>query len=871
MATITGDPGPNSLLGTADPDELFGLDGDDILEGIAGGDALNGGAGFDVASYASAPSGVYVYFGDVGNATGHAAGDSFFSIEGLRGSAFNDVLGLGAGANRLEGLAGADRLYGGAGGDTLLGGEGDDTLFGFGPGGPGAINATRIATGLAQPVAAAAAPGDPGFLYVVEKASGIIHRIDAGTGARTTFLDIPNTEFTSDGERGVLGVAFHPAYEANGRYFVYLTDAEGDIELREYHRSANPAVSETTFSVVIEIPKQTGFNNHNGGWIGFSPVDGYLYISTGDGGGAGDPNNYAQNLNVLLGKMLRIDVDGDAFPADAERNYAIPTGNPFALTAGADEIWAFGLRNAWRPAFDPRDGALYIADVGQSAREEINLLANGEAGVNFGWRIMEGSLPFNPGGPGTPQPGDPILRLPIHEYDHSVGRSITGGEVYLGANVGFHGWYFFADYSTGRIFALRVEGGAVVEHADLTSQIVSATGALTNIVDFATDSANALYAIGIGGHIWRLDPQDGASDAADTLDGGAGADRLFGGAGDDILIGGAGADQLDGGAGSTDLASYETSASGLYVVFTDLGHAAGDAIGDAFLSVEGLRGSAFNDVLGGNALANRLEGGAGADQLYGLDGDDVLVGGAGADRLIGGAGLDSASYDTAGAGVYAFFGDYGNATGDAAGDALFNIEGLAGSAFNDILGAGAGAQTLRGGGGDDLLYGGAGGDTLIGGAGFDIASYATGASGVYAVVGDFGNATGDAIGDDLIDIEGLIGTAFNDVLALDSAADLLNGGGGDDLLFGRAGADTLIGGAGADRFAVTGAGFGHDVVLDFGDGVDRLDFSRYAGANFAAMVLTQEAGGVRVALGADSILLNGATLAQITQADFLFA
>jgi Ca2+-binding RTX toxin-like protein len=881
MPVFTGDQNPNNLVGTSDIDQLFGLGGDDVLEGSGAGDVLDGGEGFDIASYAAAPAGVYVFFGDIGNATGHGIGDTFVSIEGLRGSAFGDILGMGSGNNLIDGGGGNDRLFGGAGGDTLLGGDGDDVLFGFGQNAPGAITATRIATGLAQPVAAQAAPGDPGFLYVVEKATGIIQRVNVDTGARTTFLDIPNAEFLSDGERGALGIAFHPDYAANGRFFVFVTDAEGDLQVREYTRStANPQTANTSFSVVIEIPKQTGFTNHNGGWIGFSPVDGMLYISTGDGGGSGDPNNRSQNLNDLLGKILRIDVNSDGFPSDPNRNYAIPANNPFVGVAGADEIWSYGVRNAWRLAFDPRNGDLYIADVGQDAREEVNVIGSGERGVNFGWRIVEGTLPFNPGPPGTTQPGDPSLRGPVYEYDHGVGRSITGGEVYLGADEGFRGWYFFADFSTNRVFAMRTEGGVLREVADITSQIVSVTGAMTNIVDFATDSNGNLFAIGIGGNIWRLDPQPGASDLADTLDGGAGNDTLFGSAGDDILIGGTGADRLDGGASEGDVASYATSASGVYVAFTDLGNATGDAVGDTFVSVEGLTGSAFSDTLGGNELANPLSGGAGTDRLFGFGGDDVLTGGAGADVLIGGDGRDIASYATSTSGVYAFVGDFGNATGDAAGDSLFDVEGLRGSAFNDILGMGAGANFLFGGGGDDILFGGAGGDTMNGESGFDIVSYANASAGVYAVLGDFGNATGDAIGDDLIDIEGITGSAFNDILGMDSGANRLEGGAGADRLFGGGGNDVLIGGTGndelnggtgADRFVFSSLGWGADVVTDFQDGQDLFDL-RGTGLTFASLSFVAQGGGTLITVsGGGSILVAGVATGLLGTADFLFS
>jgi glucose/arabinose dehydrogenase len=426
---------------------------------------------------------------------------------------------------------------GDGGADTLNGGDGDDVIYGHSAGATGQIVSTVLTSGLASPVAAAYTPADIGFIYVVEKDSGVVWRINEATGARTAFLDIPQGDFTRDGERGVLGLAFHPDYASNGRFFVFLTDAQGDLQVREYTRSASdPAVANTNSTLIIEISKQTGQTNHNGGWIGFSPVDGFLYIAIGDGGGAGDPNNFAQNADVLLGKILRIDVNSDGFPADLARNYAIPASNPFVGAAGADEIWAYGLRNPWRLAFDPRNGDLYIADVGQGAREEIDYLTAGAGGRNFGWRIMEGMLGFNPGPPGTPQPGDPSLILPIYDYPRTLGASVTGGEVYVGANAGFVGQYVFADFITGRLFSLSVVNGAAVDVAVRTGQIVGA--ALSNVTDFVTGANGALYAIGIGGTVWRLTPELGAEDVGDTINGGAGNDIIFGGAGDDLIVGG---------------------------------------------------------------------------------------------------------------------------------------------------------------------------------------------------------------------------------------------------------------------------------------------------------------------------------------------
>jgi glucose/arabinose dehydrogenase len=324
-------------------------------------------------------------------------------------------------ANTLNGGADDDTLIGLANADTLSGGPGNDVIYGYNVGAPGGITSAVFTSGLAQPVAADSTPADPGFLYVAEKTTGFIWRIDEATGARSVFLDVPNTEFLSDGERGVLGVTFHPEYAANGRFYVFVTDTQGDLQVREYTRSADPAVANTSFTVIIDIPHRDA-SNHNGGWIAFSPTDGYLYIATGDGGGGGDPQNNGQNLNSLLGKILRIDIDTDDFPGDATRNYGIPANNPFVGVAGADEIWAYGLRNPWRNDFDPRTGDLYIADVGQQTLEEVNFLASGAGGLNLGWRIMEGNQPYDPAPPPAPQPGDPALIDPIYVYGRTIGR-----------------------------------------------------------------------------------------------------------------------------------------------------------------------------------------------------------------------------------------------------------------------------------------------------------------------------------------------------------------------------------------------------------------------------------------------------------------
>lgn len=233
-------------------------------------------------------------------------------------------------------------ISGGDGGNIIVGTDADDTIYGHSVADTlpnvGQITATLVASGFSSPVFATSAPGDPNRLYVVEKDVGRIVLLDLSTGARSTFLSIPTNQLSTGGEQGLLSVAFHPDYQSNGRFFVNLVNANGDVEVRSYTRSAaNPDVANSAGTTVITVP-HPGQTNHNGGTVAFGP-DGYLYVSIGDGGGGGDPGENAQNLNSLLGKILRLDVNSDAFPSDAARNYAIPSTNPFVGAAGADEIW----------------------------------------------------------------------------------------------------------------------------------------------------------------------------------------------------------------------------------------------------------------------------------------------------------------------------------------------------------------------------------------------------------------------------------------------------------------------------------------------------------------------------------------------------
>lgn len=329
----------------------------------------------------------------------------------------------------------------------------------------------QFATGLSSPVGIVNA-GDE-RLFVIQQ-GGQIRIVNAdGSVNPTPFLNI-NSIITSGGERGLLGLAFHPDYQTNGRFFVNYTNLNGDTVIARYEVSDNPDVAETTGTVLLTIEQP--FPNHNGGGMHFGP-DGYLWISTGDGGSGGDPDDNGQDINSLLGKMLRINVDGES--------YTSPADNPFVGTEGADEIWSFGLRNAWRFSFDSQTGDVWIADVGQSAFEEINHEPSTEAGINYGWRCYEGDSPYNTSGCAAPE----TMTFPVATYPNENPRcSITGGYVYRGSSYpNLTGKYFFGDYCSGEI-------GWVDQEENLEFSVDSGI----SITAFGQDAAGELYVAGSG-------------------------------------------------------------------------------------------------------------------------------------------------------------------------------------------------------------------------------------------------------------------------------------------------------------------------------------------------------------------------------------
>jgi glucose/arabinose dehydrogenase len=347
------------------------------------------------------------------------------------------------------------------------------------PNDPAAAIALQLVTkDLNQPVYVTHAGDGSGRLFVVEKA-GTIALLRDGKPAAAPFLDITSLVNSDGNEQGLLGLAFHPQYAKNGRFFVYYTARNGDDTLARYQVSGDPDHADpATGTVLFAVPDPAP--NHNGGMLAFGP-DGYLYAGLGDGGSAGDPWDNGQSRNALLGKLLRLDVDNG-------EPYSIPADNPWPSSADArGEIWAYGLRNPWRFSFDRANGDLYIGDVGQNAYEEIDVQrAGGKGGLNYGWNTREGLHCYRSQSCDTAGFVDPVA-----EYDHGEGCSITGGYVYRGkAFPSLQGRYIFGDYCSGTIWSLQENGGAWERRKLLDSRL--------SISSFGEDEAGELYLTSLG-------------------------------------------------------------------------------------------------------------------------------------------------------------------------------------------------------------------------------------------------------------------------------------------------------------------------------------------------------------------------------------
>lgn len=348
---------------------------------------------------------------------------------------------------------------------------------------------STVASNLDNPTWLAAPPGDA-RLFVLERA-GRVRIVQNGAVLALPFLDISARVLTA-GEGGLLSLAFDPQFARNGHVYLYYTDPQRNIVVERFTAGSNANIADPTSGLPILSIPHPNFTNHFGGQLAFGP-DGYLYVGPGDGGGAGDPQGNAQNLNSLLGKLLRIDVSS-AVPAES---YTIPAGNPFSGMSGRrPEIWAYGLRNPWRFSFDGNQ--LYVADVGQDRREEVNLADARQGGQNYGWNVMEGTLCY--GAAGCSQAG---LTLPAFEYEHGSndvnGCSITGGFVYRGrALPELAGRYFYSDYCKGFLKSFLATGAGIVEQRDWSIPDIG------QVVSFGQDAEGELYLLAASGTIYKI-------------------------------------------------------------------------------------------------------------------------------------------------------------------------------------------------------------------------------------------------------------------------------------------------------------------------------------------------------------------------------
>ncbi|MBI2758507.1 MAG: PQQ-dependent sugar dehydrogenase [Chloroflexi bacterium] len=339
---------------------------------------------------------------------------------------------------------------------------------------------TQVASGFDSPVDIQFPDDGSGRMFILEQV-GRIRVVENGQLIGTPFLDISDLVGNTGNEQGLLGLAFHPNFKDNPYLYVNYTDNNGDTVIARFQATGNTA-DPNSEKILLRVDQP--FANHNGGEMIFGP-DGYLYLGLGDGGSQGDPNGNGQNKDVLLAKILRIDVDrGDP--------YAIPNDNPFVNGGGRPEVWAYGLRNPWRFSFDRLTGNLYIADVGQDIWEEIDVAAPNAPGLNFGWNYYEGSHPYA----GQPPAGISIT-MPVAEYSHAEGGcAVTGGYVYRGAMPEWQGIYLYGDFCSGKVWGLiRSQGG-------WQSQILFETG--FNITSFGQDASGEIYLADRGGAIYRL-------------------------------------------------------------------------------------------------------------------------------------------------------------------------------------------------------------------------------------------------------------------------------------------------------------------------------------------------------------------------------
>lgn len=773
----------DTLVGGTGPDSLAGLGGNDVLQGGDGGDTLDGGTGFDMADYTAAPSGLLADLADPVRNTGQAAGDSYIGIEGLAGTDLADTLGGDSGANRLEanaghdavsGRAGADSLYGGAGDDTLTGGAGADLLSG-GAGFDWASYREAVA-GIRLDMANAAqnngdAAGDS--LTGIEAIEGSAFADDLRGDTMANLLSGGGGNDTLSGRAeadSLYGGAGDDLLDG-GTGADYLGGAEGQD-------TASYANALTGLRADLALPEQNTGEAAGDSYLAIEALAGSVFNDTlGGNGGANRLDGGAGN-DALAGR------------AGADSLYGGMGDDTLTGGAGADMLDG-GEGIDWASYFDATSGLSVdlLTPAANSGDASGDLFAGIEGILGSGFNdILRGDAGQNRLDGGA---GEDLLqgRDGFDSLFGGAGNDTLSGGLGGDALTGGDGFDLvsYAEATAALRADLATPASNTGEAAgDSFAGIEALLGTAFHDTLFGDATANALDG-GAGNDTLTGREGDDAlygQTGRDSLIGDAGADQLYGGAendtllgglGNDTLLGGAGADSLNGGDG-VDWASYATASAGVRVDLTTPTQNTSDALGDSFSGIEGLRGSGF---------ADDLRGGTGNDTLDGTGGNDSLTGNAGHDLLLGAEG-------------------------------------------EDMLSGGAGNDTLQGGAGQDLLLGGVGSDALNGGDGFDIASYSTVTAAVRVDLLTPSQNTGDAKGDVLTAIEGLLAGKYKDTLSGDDFANQIDGGAGNDSLLGRGGADTLLGGAGAD---VLDGGAGNDRLygdteadrLTGGDGNDLLD------------------------------------------------
>jgi Ca2+-binding RTX toxin-like protein len=874
IENLSGTNYNDQLVGDAGTNRLTGGLGRDFLQGGGGADIFDGGADDDMVLYTDAAGSVTVNLSNPGANTGEAADDTFIGIESAQGGAFNDHLTGDGGVNSLfgsggddlvEGLAGNDYLFGEAGNDRLVGGLGNDLLAG----GTGIDTADySAATG---PVIVVLSKPDPvtGPLIIAPPSDG-----GGGDGQGPVIIDVgPDPDHgSSSGAEGVDDLT--SIENVIGSAFDDQLSGQGDVANTIDGRGGNDILKgDGGDDTLIGGLGGDVLDGGTGGDLA-SYRDAATAVTASLAGAAGNTGEAAGDSYVSIEGLIG-SAFADTLTGDAGVNILIGNAGADKLTgnagddllvggAGADQL--FGGAGIDTAAYvDSTSGVvanmtLPATNTGDAAGDTYNLIENlagsafadtltGNALANTlnglsgndtlngmnGVDVLIGGIGSDvlDGGAGidTASYLTALVGVAASLQDASINTGDALGDSYIAIeNLEGSG---FGDTLSGDGAANTVSGlggddvliggaGADVLDGGLGLDTASYRNAATAVsVSLLTPASNSGEAVGDsylsvenleGSGFGDVLTGDGG---ANTLSGLAGDDTLHGGAGSDVLVGGVGGDSLDGGLG-LDLASYETALAGVIASLQTPASNSGDAVGDTYMAVEGLRGSLFADILVGDAGDNWLQGLAGGDALNGLDGNDVLEGGEGGDVLAGGNGVDTASYANAKSsialvgtpdGVRANLTDASLNLGEAAGDVYLFIENLSGSAwYDELTGDGAsnrlsgmaGGDDLRGLAGDDVLDGGGGADKLDGGLGSDTATYEFATAGVIANLAAPAGNSGEAAGDTYVSIENLTGSAFNDTLWGDAGGNLLMGGAGADKLFGQNGDDLLVGGVGAD-------------------------------------------------------------------------